>query len=70
MGGALLFKSSPGHSDINPSMRSTCVKYQVKVMTLGGGSKDGVEAGLTHDVLGSGLYKQFESLKMSVRRPF
>lgn len=39
-------------------------------MTLGGGSKDGVEAGLTRDVLGSGLYKQFESLKMSVRRPF
>lgn len=49
MGGALLFKISPGHSAINTNMRGTCVKYQVTGMTLGGGSKDGVEAGLSHD---------------------
>lgn len=50
MGGALLFKSSPGHSDINLSMISTCAKYQVNGMTMGGGSKDEVEAGLPSDV--------------------
>lgn len=50
MGGTLLFKISPGHSAINTSMRGTCVKYQVTGMTLGGGSKDGVEAGLSRDV--------------------